>query len=184
MMCNFEVPMEFEGWDEVEIYRPFNIWAPYGYNYYLGYLFDKNNIPHDCEPWHTGTITDHIYAVMNAVSEDKILPREEMVFYMAIAKWHDVGKFYVKAYNEKKKRCTYYNHNNVSAYCYCSTRNASPDIAFVIEKHMEAHKYNSDQECYDALFKQGIGSDLICAIIRFGEYDIKGALAVEGTVLK
>ena len=183
MMCNFEVPMGFEGWDEVEIYRPFAVWAPSGYNCYLSYLYDRNDIPHNCEPWHTGTIGDHIYAVMCAVTKDKILPIEEHKFYRTIAMWHDVGKFYVKAYNEKKKRCTYYNHNNVSAYLYC-TYETDLDIAFVIEKHMEAHKYDSDQERYDALYKQGIGSDLICAIIRFGRYDNEGALAVEGTVLK
>lgn len=184
MMCNFEVPMKFEGWDTVEIYRPFAGWAPAGYDYYLGYLYDKNEIPHDCEPWHTGTITDHMCAVMCAVNKDKILPKEEEEFYMAIAKWHDVGKLYVKTYNEKKKRCTYYNHNNISAYLYCTSQNASLDIAFVIEKHMEAHKYNIDQECYDALFKQSIDGDLICAIIRFGDYDNAGALAVEETILK
>ena len=184
MMCNFEVPMKFEGWDVVEVYRPFGFWAPYGYNYYVNYLYDKNTIPHDCEPWHTGTIADHMYAVINEVEADKILPKEERDFYKRVAIWHDVGKAYVKTYNEKKKRCIYYNHNNVSAYCYCSSYNASLDVALVVEKHMEAHKYDSDQECYDALFKQGIGSNLICAIIRFGRYDNAGALAVEGTVLK
>lgn len=181
MMCNFEVPMKFEGWDEVEIYRPFeDWWASRGG---VSYLFDKNKIPHDCEPWHTGTITDHIYAVMDTVSADKILPREEMEFYKTTAMWHDVGKFYVKAYNEKKKRCVYYNHSNVSAYLYC-TYETNFDIAFVIEKHMEAHKYDSDRECYDALSKQGIDDDFIFAIIRFGKYDNAGALAVPGTVLK
>lgn len=184
MMCNFEVPIKSEGWDEVEIYRPFDVWAPAGYNYYLDYLYDRNDISHDCEPWHTGTILAHICAVIGAVNADKILPREEKEFYASIAMWHDVGKFYVKAYNEKKKRCTYYNHNNVSAYLYCTSPNATLDIAFIIEKHMEAHKYDSDQECYDALYKQGIDSGLICAIIRFGDYDNAGALAVEGTVLK
>lgn len=184
MMCNFEVPMKFEGWDTIEIYRPFNLWMPAGYNNYLNYLFDNNDIPHDCEPWHTGTITDHICAVMGAVGKDKMLLVEKWGFYMSLAMWHDTGKFYVKAYNEKKKRCTYYNHNNVSAYLYCSSQNASLDIAFIIEKHMEAHKYDSEQECYNALSKQGIDNDLIHAIIKFGKYDSAGALAVEGTVLK
>ena len=184
MMCNFEVPMKFEGWDEIEIYRPFANWVPAGYNDYLQYLYDKNDIPHDCEPWHTGTITDHVSAVVSEVGKDKILPREEKIMYLRVAQWHDVGKVYVKAYNEKKKRCVYYNHNNVSAYLYCSSSIPKPSIAFIIEKHMEAHKYNNDQECYDALFKQGIDSGLICAIIRFGDYDNAGALAVEGTVLK
>lgn len=184
MMCNFEVPMKFEGWDTVEIYRPFPGWVPAGYNYYLSYLYDRNDIPHDCEPWHTGTITEHIRAVINEVDTDKILPREEKEFYRTVAAWHDVGKAYVKSYNEKKKRCTYYNHSNVSAYLYCFSYKASPDIAFVIEKHMEAHKYDSDQECYNTLSEQGIDCDLILAIIRFGDYDNAGALAVEGTVLK
>ena len=185
MFCNFEVPMKFEGWDEVEVYRPFNLWAPAGYNSYRQYLYDKNDIPHDCEPWHTGTITDHIYAVISKVATDGILPTKEREFYLTIAAWHDVGKFYVKAYNEKKGRCTYYNHNNTSAYCYCTRgKEVNLDVAFVIEKHMEAHKYNSDQECYDALSKQGIDSGLICAIIRFGDYDNAGALAVEGTELR
>ena len=186
MMCNFEVPMKFEGWDRIEVVRPFgfcNDWAPKGYNCYLSYLYDRNDIPHDCEPWHTGTITEHIYEVVSEVYKDKILPKGEKEFYMTIAMWHDVGKFYVKAYNEKKKRCTYYNHNNVSAYLYC-THEADLDIAFVIEKHMEAHKYDSDQECYNILSKQGIDDDLIFAIIRFGDYDNAGALAVPGTKLK
>lgn len=183
MMCNFEVPMKFEGWDEIEVYSYH--WIPSGYTSYRQYLYNKNNIPHDCEPWHTGTITEHMYAVVIEVDKDKLLPEEEKDFYRTVAVWHDVGKFYVKAYNEKKKRCTYFNHNNISAYCYCTRgKEVNLDIAFVIEKHMEAHKYDSDQECYDALYKQGIGSDLICAVIRFGRYDNEGALAVEGTVLK
>ena len=185
MMCNFEVPMNFEGWDEVRVYRPFGDWAPDGYNDYLTFLSGKNRIPHDCEPWHTGLIFDHINAVCDEVVKDcYYLSGKEFDFYGKVATWHDLGKAYVKTYSEKKKRCIYYNHNNVSAYLYCASSCPNLDIAFVIEKHMEAHHYDTDQECYDALIKQGIDKVLVLKIIRFGKYDNAGALAVEGTVLR
>lgn len=184
MFCNFEVPMKFEGWDKIDVESYYGSVAR-DYVNYKHYLYIRNNIPHDCEPWHTGTISDHIYAVIEEVGKDKILPKEEREFYLTVAAWHDVGKFFVKAYNEKKGRCTYYNHNNTSAYCYCAKEgDINLDVAFVIEKHMEAHHYDSDQDCYNALSKQGIDVDLILAIIRFGDYDSAGALAVPGTELK
>ena len=182
MMINFEVPIYNEGWDKIEVVRLFKDWAPWGYNDYFSYCSDNTNIPHDCEPWHTGTIVEHIDAVWS-----EMLKENEVKGFRILGLFHDIGKPYVKAYNPKKGRCTYYNHGNVSAYIYCCCNPLffSVSYAFIIEKHMEAHQYNSEDECRAALGKKWMyDPEDIELIIKFGKYDNAGALAVEGTVLK
>lgn len=182
MMVNFEVPIYKEGWDSIKLYRPFKDWAPSGYNDYLSYCWDNTNIPHDCEPWHTGLISDHIDAV-----RVEMYKAEEVFGFCQVGLFHDIGKPYVKQYKPEKGRCVYYNHNNVSAYIYCCCNPCvfSFAYAFLIEKHMEAHHFDSDDECRAALSKKWeYDPEDIELIIKFGKYDNAGALAVEGTVLR
>ena len=189
MMTNFEVPIYNEGWDKIEVVNPFRNWAPSGYIAYSDYLYDNCAIPHDCEPWHTGTIGNHLWKVRELIQLDLIqgIDKQFTTFYRIVGSFHDIGKPYVKAYSPKKGRCTYYNHGNVSAYlfCCCQPTSFSLQKAFIIEKHMEAHQYNSDDECRAALSKNWIyDPEDIELIIKFGKYDNAGALAVEGTVLR
>ena len=182
MMTNFEVPIYKEGWNKIEIVRPFKDWAPSGYINYFEYLVVKTNIPHDCEPYHTGLIGEHLIRVHTLMRENK-----ETSVFSGVGYFHDIGKPYVKAYNPKKGRCTYYNHGNVSAYlfCCCPFEGCSVSYAFIIEKHMEAHQYKTDDECRAALSKNWIyDPEDIELIIKFGKYDNAGALAVEGTELR
>ena len=182
MMTNFEVPIYKEGWDNIEVVRPFKYWYMVGYNNYFSYYWDRVDIPHDCEPYHTGTIGEHIDAVC-----DEMKKADENFGFCQVGLFHDIGKPYVKAYNPKKGRCTYYNHGNISAYIYCCCNpiTFSVSYAFIIEKHMEAHQYKTDDECRAALSKNWIyDPEDIELIIKFGKYDNAGALAVEGTELR
>ena len=115
------------------------------------------------------------------------IDKQFTTLYRVVGSFHDIGKPYVKAYNPKKGRCTYYNHGNVSAYLFCCCQPISFSLqkAFIIEKHMEAHQYSSEDECRAALSKKWeYDPEDIELIIKFGKYDNAGALAVEGTVLK
>lgn len=182
MMTNFEVPIRNEGWDSIKLYRPFKNWAPSGYKDYFSYCYKNTYIPHDCEPWHTGLIEGHIFVVC-----DEMKKADEVFGFCQVGLFHDIGKPYVKQYKPEKGRCVYYNHNNVSAYIYCCCQPIAFSFAyaFIIEKHMEAHHFDSDDECRAALSKKWeYDPEDIELIIKFGHYDSAGALAVEGTVLR
>lgn len=174
MLVNFQVPIYNEGWDDITVVNPFYDWAPDGFDNYFDYCMNSCRIPHDCEPYHTGLISDHIEAVSKLMKEN-----ETASGFIEIGEFHDIGKPYVKAYSEKKNRYVYYGHPNVSSYIYCCCKHDSFSVsyAFIIENHMMAHQFATEELCREALSKHwDYDPEDIELIIKFGKYDKAGAL--------
>ena len=142
-ISQFQLPLEYEGWDEIEFY--------FGDITKQKTLFDyipKDKVPHDCPPWHLEDIQTHLYKT--AIEMAKRTDREEMILS---ARYHDIGKFYTKTFynrakNEKSDRAHYYSHENWGAYLFMTSyefrtkikvRQALPLIAL----HMELNLKNS-----------------------------------------
>ena len=104
MLRNYEVPMLEEGWDEiVPIYSDFN------------YDLPDMNISQD-NPHHTLTLAGHMDKAYKSLGDDV----DDLI---AIAtKYHDIGKFYTKKYENYKGEPTehahYYGHENYGAYIF------------------------------------------------------------------
>jgi predicted kinase len=108
MYLNFYVPQLYEGFDEIRIkYNTKKFFDTYT-------LFNGENGLNKIDqetPYHTLTIGQHCIKC-SQICEELI---EDARVNMA-ALYHDIGKRFVKEYNEEKKYCTYYQHHLVSAY--------------------------------------------------------------------
>ena len=110
MYLNFYVPQYYEGWDEINIVWNFDI-----SKFNLHSLFMGENGLNYIEqetPYHTLTIGDHCIKCNNICAE---ISNGNYKLTVA-ALFHDIGKNFVKEYNETKNHCTYYQHHLVSAY--------------------------------------------------------------------
>ncbi len=121
MLCNFECPNYWEGWDEIV---PIIDNTPYTFPFEETINFQQDN------PHHTRTLFDHMdtarqYAVDNNYPD----------YIIKALKYHDIGKLYVKAFEnrrgEKTEIAHYYGHENYSAYLYltemCCGKNLTKD---------------------------------------------------------
>ena len=108
MLCNFECPNYWEGWDEI---LPIIHETPYKFPFNETIDFNQDS------PHHTRTLYDHMIAA-SQFAIDNNYP-EHLV---KILKYHDIGKLYVKAFENRKGEKTefahYYGHENYSAYLY------------------------------------------------------------------
>lgn len=121
MLCSFECPNYWEGWDEIV---PVIYSEPYTFPFEETKDFNQDN------PHHTHTLFDHMdiarqYGVDNSYPDHLI----------KVLKYHDIGKLYVKAFENRKGEKTefahYYGHENYSAYLYltemCCGKNLTQD---------------------------------------------------------
>ena len=108
MLCGFEAPYYYEGWDEIRyVYNG----GPYRFPREAAASFDQEN------PFHALTLGEHLdaareYARMNGFSPAV----REAAWY------HDIGKMYTRSFmtgsGEAAACAHYYGHENYGAYLY------------------------------------------------------------------
>ena len=115
MLKSFEIPVDGEGWNRIEIKYSTKPNIPYkdAVNLFCGCLAHDN-------PHHLLDVDEHMYAteyyLLNEYKQPFILPIH--VKYAAL--FHDIGKAMCKTFKNKKGEISeiahYYNHANVGAY--------------------------------------------------------------------
>ena len=148
MIRQFEVPMYYEGWDEIELVRMPDIVTRFNADRYLE---TNKNIAHD-NPHHTLNIFEHMQLASTKYHEDMVKENnvEEHVIYNTL-KYHDIGKYYCKTFIDakgiKSNIAHYYNHENVGAYYILTSNIINSDyalliIAWLINNHMKFYTNN------------------------------------------
>lgn len=147
MVKSFQPPFFDEGFDSIGV--------DYNYNDYIedeqNALIDAMRIPHD-SPHHTYDVYDHCIAAEEYLYENFSPVYEEYKnsnYYRTLlmaAKYHDIGKPYVKHWTNSKGEPTeyahYYNHQNVGAYLSYNLDYSTVELAWLIGNHMEPY-FNS-----------------------------------------
>lgn len=121
MLCNFECPNYWEGWDEI---IPVMDSTPYHFPFDCLRGFDQDN------PHHRLTLEEHMAEAVRYCREQgygQMLQR--------VAAYHDIGKLYTKQYcnirGEPTAHAHYLGHDNYGAYLYltelCCGKNLSED---------------------------------------------------------
>lgn len=166
MLRQFEVPMHYEGWNEIELVRMSDIITRFNADRYLE---TNKNVAHD-NPHHTLNIFEHMQLASNSYHEDMVKENnvEEHIIYNTL-KYHDIGKYYCKTFVDakgiKSNIAHYYNHENVGAYYILTSNIINSDyalliIAWLINNHMKFYtnnisnwinKYNIPQSLIDKL---------------------------------
>lgn len=135
MLKRFQAPYYDEGIDEIKV-----VWnTPDDFNQetYVNNLINASDIPHD-NPHHTLNIKYHCneayrYAVNHHFPS----------YLLMAAKYHDIGKPYVKAFLDSKgnpsESAHYYQHQCVSAYMYYGIDKHNFFIAWLISTHMDTY---------------------------------------------
>lgn len=118
MLCNFECPNYWEGWDEIV---PVVDNTPYSFPFEKTIGFSQDN------PHHHYTLFDHM-DVASKYGIDNNYPD----YIVKALKYHDTGKLYVKAFEnrrgEKTEIAHYYGHENYSAYLYLTEMCCGKDL--------------------------------------------------------
>ena len=108
MLCNFECPNYWEGWDEI---------IPVAYATPYRFPFDEIKGYAQDNPHHTLTLDGHLDAAVRYCREQGYGDMLEKV-----AGYHDIGKLYTKRYcnvrGEPTKDAHYLGHDNYGAYLY------------------------------------------------------------------
>ena len=108
MLCNFECPNYWEGWDEIE---PVADSTAYQFPFEKIQGFEQDN------PHHSMTLDAHIAAAVRFCKEQGYGEMLERV-----AAYHDIGKLYTKQYRNTRGEPTphahYLGHDNYGAYLY------------------------------------------------------------------
>lgn len=108
MLCNFECPNYWEGWDEI---IPIIDNTPYTFPFEETINFQQDN------PHHKNTLFDHMNIACKFAIENNYPD-----YIVKALKYHDIGKLYTKAFENRKGEKTeiahYYGHENYSAYLY------------------------------------------------------------------
>ena len=162
----FELPLTEEGWDKVLIQKENRVNYPSIFD-----AFPKEDVSHDCAPYHYEDITEHMLMVCREAQKTEKVS-QALIEAGAV---HDVGKFYTKSFYDKKgnrrDRATYYGHENWSAYLYMTSKeywgqvsyeddlrgNCGDGALFLIALHMELYKESKildrlSPECLEALY--------------------------------
>lgn len=175
MMKRFEMPNEWEGFDEIRVYgndRPENIAKA------AEFMTMAEHIPHD-NPHHTLTIGYHMQKAYT------LYTTQERNFDYAVSQailWHDISKPYCKTFTNMRGEATdiahYYGHANASAYLYLSwlavaningtLRPIDAEIVNLIQHHMIFF----DGEKRVETIKQRYGQDFIEKLKIVHKYDI------------
>lgn len=107
----FQCPVYNEGWDEIEIVKPFN-WDKVAFNNKIWSnvrAFGSQNNPN-----HTLTLYEHLDKCMAAIDLDK-LTTDGQFTVLSAARLHDIGKVYTKI-DDESGISHYYSHENYGSY--------------------------------------------------------------------
>ena len=121
MAKSFEVPNEYEGFNEVRFIQTVKGIEPEKY-LKMAENFDQDN------PHHDMTLYEHMNATYECACElvkESSLSEQMKENVRLAALYHDIGKLYTKDYHDAKGNETdiahYYRHENIGAYMYLSS---------------------------------------------------------------
>lgn len=129
MIRSIEPPMYYEGFDNIYLIDGGMYNDVYDYNFLIkdcvGYKQDN--------PYHYETLEEHIKAVVKRAEDlgENLKLRIDAEVLRQAARYHDFGKLYTKAFNDKKKYFVYYGHDKVSTYlfmCHVRKQNMRDDF--------------------------------------------------------
>lgn len=135
MLKRFQAVYYDEGIAEIKVI--WNTEDDFNPSLYLEDIINASNIPHD-NPHHTLNIKEHCDAAYNyAVNHH--FPS----YLLMAAKYHDIGKPYVKSFVDSKGNpcdtAHYYQHQCISAYMYYGIDRHNFFIAWLISTHMDPY---------------------------------------------
>lgn len=142
MLKRFQAPYYDEGFDEIKII--YNNNEDFSSNKYVTSCLQAMKIPHD-NKHHTLNIYEHSMAALKYL-EDKGYDAWNSIYWAA--KYHDVGKPYVKKFINSKGEATeeahYYSHQCVGAWMSYGIFNDlvfyfNVEIAWLISSHMDPY---------------------------------------------
>lgn len=185
MVGQFDVPMEYEGWDEISIETDKTI----SYDYPIGDTigFDQENSHHSL------TLYDHMkksstYIENNYIRTTNPLHHYDIMRYSRIARAaynHDIGKLITKTFINSKGEVTkdahYYGHDRAGAYLYLLGRvcddylyleNDDWYIASLINWHMRPYLGWKQSERAKERDKKLIGEKMYEDIMILHEADL------------
>lgn len=174
MMKRFEMPAEWEGWDEI---RVFGNEDPNGVLKYNELLKIAEHLPQD-NSHHTLTVGAHLdkAATLYFCREKNV----DNLIFAALA-FHDLGKIYCKQFTDARgnpsDEAHFYGHENVSTYLYLSLlaianingelREGDKEVINLIQHHMCFYK----DEKYLEKVLQRYGQDFMNKLAIFHIYD-------------
>lgn len=145
-VAQFEMPLKSEGWDKIGHIvsgRPYSL---------EGLLVEYGKIGHD-NPHHSLSISEHMYK-----ASEKMRPHSPSWY---AARYHDIGKFYTKTFQDRKGNPTdiahFYNHQNVGAWMWLSSSEAErlyyerEDAEEVIRRIAVAIQFHMDHYIKDSV---------------------------------
>lgn len=167
-MKNFQVPCYGEGWDEIFIFQEENK------EDILEDLLEEAESIEQNSPYHKLTIGTHCRVAAREYSQQHKKEKFNWEIYLAL-RYHDIGKMITKEYNWEKKRDTFYNHENISAYlflCYAPFDLSidSLEAAILIQYHM---KKLTDKTFYNenSKIRKLLGDEIMDKLIIMAKYD-------------
>ena len=133
ILKRFQAVYYDEGIDEIKLI--WNTKEDFNPSLYLDNLISASDIPHD-NPHHTLSIKEHCNEAYN-YAVNKHFPS----YLLMAAKYHDIGKPYVKAFVDSKGNPSghahYYQHQCISAWMYYGIDKHNFFIAWLISVHMD-----------------------------------------------
>lgn len=150
MLKRFQAPWYDEGFHDIEVHdsEPIDVWD------YTNKRLIEMDIPHD-NPHHTADVKQHC---INAEKFARDSGYDDDIVWAA--KWHDVGKPYVKAFIDGKGNPSeiahYYQHNCVGAYMSYGLRDTTTYRAWLISTHMDPFLNTKYYNNLPALYKKEI----------------------------
>ena len=161
-ISQFEMPLYEEGWDTIVATTKNPMHFEASINLYNLEEYLKGQTPHECAPYHLETIEFHM------LSAYKIAEESNSKMIQKAMRYHDIGKFSTRRWNEKKNRMTYYNHENWGAWMWLASKefdemaseskdqlNEAFMIAMLISEHMKPFhpKWEQEAEFYNTWTK-------------------------------
>jgi predicted kinase len=130
MLKRFQAPWYDEGFDDIVVYHD-----PFAQLNYVANCTRAMRIPHD-NPHHTFGVYEHCDSAEKFAMDNKY--NDNIVW---AAKWHDVGKPYVKAFvdgnGNPSEGAHYYQHHCVGAWMAYGLFNCTPYRSWLISVHMD-----------------------------------------------
>ena len=171
MLCSFEAPYYYEGWDEIKVVITGDT-----------YVFPREEADSFSQdnPHHELTLGGHLDA-----ARDYSRSEDYPAFLQEAAWYHDIGKMYTKSFFNKKgiptETAHYYGHENYSAYLYLCEHAASAihngkweDTLYItnlINWHMRPlNAWDQSRKAEDRDRKM-IGEDMYADIKRLNQAD-------------
>lgn len=175
MYLNFNIPQYFEGWDEIKI-----IWNFNKDDFSIEELFDGHeglNSFDQKTPYHSLTVGKHCLKAFEYIDKLESVGGEKFLTLSDAAFFHDIGKPFVQLWNEEKQKCTYYQHQYVSAYnalFYMKAENVFDDnilkVCNLIQFHM--HPYLELNKQSEKKFIELLGEEFIKDLSIIHEADL------------